>query len=95
MYLGSMVEVATKDALYRNPLHPYTQALMAAIPVMDPHQRKPRQLLEGTIPSAINPPPGCKFHTRCPHRTELCETKVPLPRVISGEQYVCCHLYDK
>jgi peptide/nickel transport system ATP-binding protein/oligopeptide transport system ATP-binding protein len=95
MYLGSMVEVATKDALYRNPLHPYTQALMAAIPVMDPHKRKTRQLLEGTIPSAINPPPGCKFHTRCPHCAELCKTKAPLPKVISSEQYVCCHLYDK
>ncbi|MDR2176793.1 MAG: ATP-binding cassette domain-containing protein [Treponema sp.] len=95
MYLGSMVEVASKDALYRNPLHPYTQALMAAIPVMDPHKRKPRQLLEGTIPSAINPPPGCKFHTRCPHCAEICKTKAPLPRVISGEQYVYCHLYDK
>jgi peptide/nickel transport system ATP-binding protein/oligopeptide transport system ATP-binding protein len=94
MYLGSLVEVAAKDALYRNPLHPYTQALMAAIPVMDPRRRKPRQLLEGTIPSAINPPRGCKFHTRCPRRTALCETKAPLPRAVSGEQYVCCHLYD-
>ncbi|MDR1637585.1 MAG: peptide ABC transporter substrate-binding protein, partial [Treponema sp.] len=53
-----------------------------------------RQLLEGTIPSAIKPPPGCKFHTRCPHCAEICKTKTPLPRVISGEQYVCCHLYD-
>jgi peptide/nickel transport system ATP-binding protein/oligopeptide transport system ATP-binding protein len=95
MYLGSMVEVAAKDALYRNPLHPYTQALMAAIPVLDPHKRKTRRLLEGTIPSAINPPPGCTFHTRCPHCAELCKTTAPLPTVISGEQYVCCHLYDK
>jgi peptide/nickel transport system ATP-binding protein/oligopeptide transport system ATP-binding protein len=93
MYLGSMVETATKEALYRNPLHPYTQALMAAIPVMDPHKRKPRQLLEGTIPSAINPPSGCKFHTRCPHRAGICETMPPLPVPVSDEQYVCCHLY--
>jgi peptide/nickel transport system ATP-binding protein/oligopeptide transport system ATP-binding protein len=95
MYLGSIVEVASKDALYKNPLHPYTQALMAANPVMDPHNRKQRLILEGTIPSSINPPSGCKFHTRCPRCTELCKTKVPLPTVISGEQYVCCHLYDK
>jgi peptide/nickel transport system ATP-binding protein/oligopeptide transport system ATP-binding protein len=95
MYLGAMVEVAAKDALYRNPLHPYTQALMSAIPVMDPHKRKTRRLLEGTIPSAINPPSGCTFHTRCPHCMELCKTKAPLPKLISGEQYVCCHLYDK
>jgi peptide/nickel transport system ATP-binding protein/oligopeptide transport system ATP-binding protein len=95
MYLGTMVEVASKEALYKNPLHPYPKALMAAIPVMDPHSRKQREILEGSIPSAINPPSGCKFHTRCPHCTDLCKTKVPFPTVVSGEQYVCCHLYDK
>jgi peptide/nickel transport system ATP-binding protein/oligopeptide transport system ATP-binding protein len=95
MYLGSMVEVADKDVLYRNPLHPYTRALMAAIPVTDPHKRKTRQLLEGTIPSAVKPPGGCKFHTRCPQCTELCKTTAPLPRAISGGQYVCCHHYGK
>jgi peptide/nickel transport system ATP-binding protein/oligopeptide transport system ATP-binding protein len=95
MYLGSMVEVASRDALYQNPRHPYTQALMAAIPVMDPHNRRGRQLLEGTIPSAINPPPGCKFHTRCPYCAEICKTQTPPPRMVSDEQYVCCHHYDR
>jgi peptide/nickel transport system ATP-binding protein/oligopeptide transport system ATP-binding protein len=95
MYLGAMVEVASKDALYHNPLHPYTRALMAAIPVLDPHARRPRLILEGNIPSALNPPAGCKFHTRCPECMDRCKVEAPGKTVISEEQYVCCHLYDR
>jgi peptide/nickel transport system ATP-binding protein/oligopeptide transport system ATP-binding protein len=94
MYLGAMVEVASKDALYKNPMHPYTQALMAAIPILDPRARRKRSILEGSIPSAINPPPGCKFHTRCPRCMDRCKTTAPKQTVISDEQFVYCHLYD-
>jgi peptide/nickel transport system ATP-binding protein/oligopeptide transport system ATP-binding protein len=94
MYLGAMVEVASKDALYKNPMHPYTQALMAAIPILDPRARRKRTILEGSIPSAINPPPGCKFHTRCPRCMDRCKTEAPKQTVISDEQFVYCHLYD-
>jgi peptide/nickel transport system ATP-binding protein/oligopeptide transport system ATP-binding protein len=94
MYLGTMVEVASKETLYRNPLHPYTQALMAAIPRLDPHNRQKRLLLEGTIPSAINAPPGCKFHTRCPQCTAKCREKAPVKTQVSEDQFVYCHLYE-
>ena len=94
MYLGAMVEVASKDALYQNQLHPYTKALMAAIPVMHPRERRKRLLLEGTIPSAVNPPSGCKFHTRCPQCMDRCKTEIPAKTTISDEQYVYCHLYN-
>lgn len=95
MYLGNFVEVASKDTLYQNPLHPYTQALMAAIPKLDPRAKKEHEILEGTIPSALNPPSGCKFHTRCPYATQRCKEQVPARTVISDKQYVYCHLYDK
>jgi peptide/nickel transport system ATP-binding protein/oligopeptide transport system ATP-binding protein len=95
MYLGNMMEVASKDALYKNPLHPYTKALMAAIPAVHPRDRRKRIILEGSIPSAINPPPGCKFHTRCIQCMDRCKTEAPPKTVISDEQYVYCHLYNK
>ena len=95
MYLGAMMEVASKDALYQNPLHPYTKALMAAIPVMHPRERRKRLLLEGNIPSAVDPPSGCKFHTRCPNCMDRCKTEIPVKTTISGDQYVYCHLYSK
>lgn len=95
MYLGNMMEVASKDALYQNPLHPYTKALMAAIPVMHPRERRKRLLLEGNIPSAVDPPSGCKFHTRCIQCMDRCKTEIPAKTIISDDQYVYCHLYSQ
>jgi oligopeptide/dipeptide ABC transporter ATP-binding protein len=94
MYLGNFVEAADKDELYKNPLHPYTQALLSAIPIPDPDKRNKLIPLEGTIPSAVNPPSGCKFHTRCPKCMECCRTIAPKRYQVSDNHYVYCHLYD-
>lgn len=95
MYLGNFVEVADKTSLYKKPLHPYTQALLSAVPIPNPKVRKKRIILQGSIPSALNPPSGCKFHTRCPKCMEKCKT-IPLKRIdITDSHYVYCHLYDK
>ncbi len=94
MYLGKVVETGSRDELYKNPLHPYSQALLDAHPVPDPTIRKERVLLEGTIPSALNPPSGCKFHTRCKKCRPICSQVEPAERVIEGTHTVCCHLYD-
>jgi oligopeptide/dipeptide ABC transporter ATP-binding protein len=93
MYLGDIVEVADKDDLYKTPMHPYTRALMDAIPVMKPRDRRKRAILEGNIPSALNPPTGCKFHTRCANCMDRCRTDPPVRKVISGSHEVYCHLY--
>lgn len=93
MYLGNFVEVGKKEDLYSRPLHPYTQALLDAVPVMDPDDRRERTLLEGTIPSAMNPPEGCKFHTRCPRCMERCRREIPEKTEVSEGHYVYCHLY--
>lgn len=77
MYLGNFVEEANKENLYKNPMHPYTQALLSAVPIPDPTVKKERIILEGSIPSAINPPSGCKFHTRCPKCMEICKKEAP------------------
>jgi oligopeptide/dipeptide ABC transporter ATP-binding protein len=77
MYLGKIVETATTDELFRNPRHPYTRALLAAVPVPDPTVVRERALLEGDIPSAMNPPPGCLFHTRCTFAREACRVNLP------------------
>ena len=95
MYLGNFVEEANKEYLYKNPMHPYTQALLSAVPIPDPTVKKERIILEGSIPSAINPPSGCKFHTRCPYATERCMTEAPKQREAEPGHYVVCHLYDK
>lgn len=93
MYLGNFVEVGDKASLYKNPMHPYTQALLSAVPVPDPTAKKERVILEGSIPSALNPPTGCKFHTRCPKCMECCKTQVPEKYQVSEDHYVYCHLY--
>lgn len=92
MYLGSMVELAEKEELYANPLHPYTQALLSAIPLPDPKSRRKRIVLTGDIPSPANPPTGCKFHTRCPYATEECKKVQPEFKEVSPGHSVACHL---
>lgn len=96
MYLGKIVEVADSRALYDEPLHPYTKALLSAIPVADIHTKKKRQILEGEVPSPINKPSGCPFHNRCPECMEVCKTVEP-PMVSHGAKghTVACHLYKK
>ncbi len=97
MYLGKLVETAAAEDLYRDPKHPYTRALMSAIPVPDPKRRAQRIVLEGDVPSPVDPPPGCPFHTRCPKVMDVCRRVVP-PRVDVGSagqpHHVSCHLYD-
>ena len=95
MYLGNFVEVGEKEKIYSNPMHPYTQALLSAVPVPDPTAKRERILLEGSIPSAHKPPTGCKFHTRCPKCMECCKTQAPERYEVDDGQYVYCHLYDK
>lgn len=91
MYLGSMVELADKDELFDNPLHPYTKALLSAIPIPDPTIKRDRIILTGDIPSPANPPKGCKFHTRCPYATDKCKEEVPEYREIKEGHFVACH----
>lgn len=95
MYLGNFVEVADKFELYENPLHPYTQALLSAIPIPDPTVKRDRIILEGSIPSALNPPSGCKFHTRCNKCMDICKVEVPVKITVDDKHYVYCHLYNK
>lgn len=92
MYLGSIIEIATKEELYLNSQHPYTKALMSAVPVQDPTLKKNRIILKGDIPSPTNPPSGCKFHTRCPYCKEICKIEVPVLKEISRSHFVACHL---
>lgn len=92
MYLGALVELAPKNEIYDNPLHPYTKALLSAVPVPDPTFKSERILLKGDIPSPANPPPGCKFHTRCPYAIEKCSKEIPVYRDMGGEHFVACHL---
>ena len=95
MYLGNFVEVGEKEKIYSNPMHPYTQALLSAVPVPDPTAKRERILLEGSIPSAHKPPTGCKLHTRCPKCMECCKTQAPERYEVDDGHYVYCHLYDK
>jgi oligopeptide/dipeptide ABC transporter ATP-binding protein len=92
MYLGKIVEYTDKQALFTNPLHPYTEALLAAVPIPNPQLKRKKQLLQGDVPSPINPPPGCTFHTRCPYAEARCRIDVPLLREVSPGHTVACHL---
>jgi peptide/nickel transport system ATP-binding protein/oligopeptide transport system ATP-binding protein len=90
MYLGKMVEMADRDDLYADPLHPYTQALMSAIPIPDPTLKRQRILLEGDVPSPLNPPSGCRFHTRCPLAFDKCAQEEPPFKDYGSEHYAAC-----
>ena len=93
MYLGEIVEMASKTELFNNPKHPYTRALLSAIPVPDPKYRKKGEILMGDVPSPIDPPAGCRFHTRCSHVTAICREKAPELIDSENSHYVaCCHV---
>ena len=92
MYLGKIVELADRDELYRNPLHPYTKALMSAIPVPDPNLKRDRIILKGDVPSPLNPPSGCRFHPRCPVAIERCKVDEPLFEEITPDHWAACWL---
>ena len=91
MYLGNMVELAKSEDIFENPNHPYTQALINAIPTTDPDGQKELEILQGDIPSPVNPPSGCKFHTRCQYCTEICKQVVPEWRELAKDRFVACH----
>ncbi len=95
MYLGSMVEKGSKDSIFSEPLHPYTNALFSAVPVADPKVKMNRIILKGDIPSPSNPPAGCKFHTRCNHCMEICSKVQPEWKEVRPGHFVACHLYDE
>ena len=109
MYLGNLVEYGTTEDIFRNPLHPYTEALFSAIPIPDPEAKMNRIVLEGSIPSPANPPEGCKFHTRCAHCMERCKHEAPVQKEcmpqclekrpqtkeVAPGHLIACHLYDK
>ncbi|MBP7228592.1 MAG: ABC transporter ATP-binding protein, partial [Longilinea sp.] len=97
MYLGKIMELANRDEIYLNPLHPYTQALMSAVPVPDPLRARKRQriLLEGDLPSPVNPPTGCRFNTRCPLADERCRQEPPLYRELKPGHFVACHYAER
>jgi oligopeptide transport system ATP-binding protein len=94
MYLGRLVEITEADKLYEKPLHPYTKALLAAVPIPDPQVKRERELLTGDIPSPANPPKGCAFHTRCKECMEVCKTDRPELREIEPGHFAACHLYS-
>ena len=94
MYLGRIVEYADKETLFRRPLHPYTEALLAAVPIPDPKIKRVKRVLQGDVPSPVNPPPGCAFHTRCPHAMARCREEAPKLVEISPGNLVACHLHE-
>jgi len=92
MYLGRIVEHAEKRALFANPLHPYTEALLSAVPIPNPRLKRQKRLVQGDVPSPINPPPGCHFHTRCPYAMEQCRVEVPPLIEVAPDHWAACHL---
>ena len=95
MYLGKIAEMAPRDALFGKPLHPYTQALMSAIPIPNPEIKRDRIILEGDVPSPLNPPSGCRFHPRCSYAQANCSIDIPELRQIHPEHFVACHYAEK
>lgn len=95
MYLGKMMEVAERGAFFEEPKHPYSQALLSAIPEASRKKKRDRIILKGDVPSPINPPEGCPFHTRCPFAMGRCKTEEPLLKDVGNKRFVACHLYDK
>ncbi len=94
MYLGKLVELGDTDTVIRRPLHPYTQALIAAVPVPDPSSKRIGEVISGEIPSPINPPSGCRFHTRCPYAHTRCAEEDPPLIEVEKNHWVACHLVD-
>ena len=94
MYLGKIVELTDKESLFANPQHPYTEALLAAVPVPDPKIQRQRVILAGDVPSPINPPSGCRFHTRCPYAFERCRIEEPLMKQVRPAHWAACHLRE-
>ncbi len=94
MYLGKIAELADSEKLYEKPLHPYTQALLSAVPIPDVDHKKERVMLQGDVPSPSNPPSGCPFHTRCPKVMDVCNKVVPKFQEVEENHYVACHLYE-
>jgi oligopeptide/dipeptide ABC transporter ATP-binding protein len=94
MYLGKIVELTDKHTLFSDPQHPYTEALLSAVPVPDPRVERKRVILLGDVPSPINPPPGCRFHTRCPYAEERCRMEEPAMKEVRPGHFVACHLRD-
>jgi oligopeptide/dipeptide ABC transporter ATP-binding protein len=92
MYLGRIVEYTDKKTLFTTPLHPYTESLLAAVPVPDPAIKRNKRVLQGDVPSPVNPPSGCHFHTRCPYAVERCKVEEPRLREVRPGQLVACHL---
>jgi oligopeptide/dipeptide ABC transporter ATP-binding protein len=95
MYLGNIVELAAAEELYTDPMHPYTEALLSAVPRTDPDQVTQRIILPGDVPNPAAPPPGCKFHPRCRHARDICAADVPVWRDLGGDHWVACHLADE
>jgi oligopeptide/dipeptide ABC transporter ATP-binding protein len=95
MYLGQMVEAGPTRAVFESPFHPYTQALLASVPIPEPRSREWRFVLEGAVPSPTNPPPGCRFHTRCPSAQAVCREREPPLRLVSPDRWVACHLEEE
>jgi oligopeptide transport system ATP-binding protein len=93
MYLGKVVEISEKNELYDKPLHPYTKALLSAIPIPDPEIKRERIILEGDVPTPINPPNGCRFHTRCQYAKPICSQQEPALKDVGTEHFIACHLY--
>ena len=97
MYVGKIVELTDRDLLYERPLHPYTKALLSAVPIPDPvvERKRQRMILTGDVPSPVNPPTGCRFHPRCPFAQDLCRTDEPQLLEVEPSHFAACHFWDE